>query len=266
MSLRHWSFAALLALGCADAEGPGDADVADASETADAGIQPEAGAACTPQPALGADVVTVNDELQFEVEGEAFIAQGVNSYPLLQHVGYARLDAMEDILAQAAALGRPLLRIPAYLDVGSNPARIRADDGTLREAGLVALDRVLASAAEQGARLILVLTNNWSDFGGAPALVKLIAPDEALHKNAFWSDPRALALQLAYQSALATRVNSINQRVYREDPTIFAWELANEARCERNVTPDLCDETTLARWAKRMSDGLREAGVRQLIA
>jgi mannan endo-1,4-beta-mannosidase len=266
MSRGHWPLIAALVWGCADTEEPSDSEGIDASEDRDATPPAETDAACTPQPVLSADLVTVNEALQFESEGQVFVPQGVNSYPLLQHVGYTRLDAVEDILAQAVALGRPLLRIPGYLDVGANPARIRADDGSLREEGLIALDRVLAAAAENGVRLILVLTNNWTDFGGAPALVKLIAPEEALPKNAFWSDPRAIALQLAYQTALAARVNSVNQRSYREDPTIFAWELANEARCERSVTPELCDDMTLARWAKRMSDGLRAAGVQQLIA
>jgi len=32
------------------------------------------------------------------------------------------------------------------------------------------------------------------------------------------------------------------------------------------VTPDLCGDSTLVDWAKRMSDGLRAAGVQQLIA
>jgi mannan endo-1,4-beta-mannosidase len=265
MSRGYLPLAAVLALGCAGAE-PSDSQAVDASEDGDATPPAQTDAACGPQPALGAELVILNEALQFESEGETFVPQGVNSYPLLQHVGSARLDAVEDILAQAMALGRPLLRIPAYMDKGTNPARIRASDGTLREEGLVALDRVLAAAAEHGVRLILVLTNNWEDFGGAPELVKLIAPDEALPKNAFWSDARAIALQLAYQTALASRVNSQNQRSYRDDPTIFAWELANEARCERNVTPAFCDDMTLARWAKRMSDGLREAGVQQLIA
>lgn len=32
--------------------------------------------------------------------------------------------------------------------------------------------------------------------------------------------------------ALTGRVNSINGRKYAEDPTIFAWDLINEPRCD----------------------------------
>ena len=202
---------------------------------------------------------------QLTLGGAAWLPRGVNSYPLLQHAGHGALAAVHDILDQAVALGRPLIRTPAFLDAGHNPARIRDDAGRIREAGLLALDRVIAAAAERGVRLILVLTNNWPDFGGAPALLRMIGPRERLPKDAFWSDPRALAAQLAYQRALVSRVNHVNGVRYADDPTILAWELANEARLSRPFWRRK-DPRILARWARTMADGLRGAGVQQLIA
>jgi mannan endo-1,4-beta-mannosidase len=215
---------------------------------------------------MPAGIVGVNARRTFELNGAPFVPRGVNSYPLLGHLGAGRIDLVQDILRQAVALNRPLVRTLAFLDKGSSPARLRDDHGNLREQGLRALDRLLFEADAHGVRLILTLTNNWADYGGAPAVLKMVAPREALPKNAFWSDPRAVAAQLAYQAALATRVNSLNGRAYAEDPTIFAWELANEARCEYDFTRGLCAGGTLVKWARRMSDGLRAAGVRQLIA
>jgi len=203
---------------------------------------------------------------RLELDGAAWLPRGVNSYPLLQHVGNGSLGAVRDVFAQALALERPLVRTLAFLDCGDNPARTRDADGCAREQGLRALDRLLGCAAEHGVRLLLVLTNNWPDFGGAPALLKMIAPRERLAKNAFWSDPRAIEAQLAYQHALATRVNSVTGVRYAQDPTIFAWELANEARCELPFWRRRTGPRTLARWAARMSAGLRHAGVQQLIA
>ena len=185
----------------------------------------------------------------------------MNSYPLLQHAGAERFDAIDDVFAQARALGRPIVRTPAFLDTGDSRARLRDERGAPREQGMLVLDRLLAAAANSGNRLLLVLANNWRDFGGAPAIVELIAPGEKLPKNAFWTDPRAIESQLAYQRALATRTNSVNGVRYAEDEAIFAWELANEARCESDGSG-----RTLAVWARRMSDGLRTAGVKQPIA
>ena len=237
--------------------GDGGAYVADAGGRMEIG----SGADCGDLSADG--FVRVNARGAFELSGEEFVPRGINSYPLLQHAGEGRLEALHDIFDQAASLGRRVVRTPAFMDVGESQARIRSDDGGLLEEGLFALDQVLSIAEQYDVRLILILTNNWADFGGAPAVVELLAPGGRLSKDAFWSDSRAIDLQLGYQRALAERVNTLTGRAYRDDPTIFAWELANEARCTKR---SLCDERTLVRWARRMSDGLRASCVQQLIS
>jgi mannan endo-1,4-beta-mannosidase len=199
----------------------------------------------------------------FVQDGFAIVPNGVNSYPLLQLVGEGRWDAVRDIFDQSVALGRPLIRTNAFMDGGENPARLREADGTIREQGLAALDTLIAEARDFDVRLLLILTNNWPDYGGAPAIVHAISPTEPLPKDAFWSDPRALGLQREYIRALVERVNGITELRYGEDPTIFAWELANEPRCS---DPVYCSETTLVQWARIMSDELRAAGAMQPVA
>jgi mannan endo-1,4-beta-mannosidase len=210
-----------------------------------------------------------NADQLIEVQGENFILDGsfvvphgVNSYPLLQHVGNNRLDAVRDIFDQANDLGRPLVRTNAFIDGGDNPARVREDDGTIREQGLVALDKLVAEAGDNGVKLLLTLTNNWPDYGGAKAVVDMVAPDEGLPKDAFWSEPRALESQRVYIRTILGRANTITGRIYSKDPTIFGWELANEARC---TEPAWCDEGTLVEWARDMAETLKQAGALQPI-
>jgi mannan endo-1,4-beta-mannosidase len=191
------------------------------------------------------------------------VPHGVNSYPLLQHAGDERWDAVDDIFAQAVALGRPFVRTNAFMDGGRNPARLRDEDGSLREAGMRVLDALIARAAHFGVRLLLALTNNWTDSGGAPKVIAMIAAGEGLSKDAFYSDPRAIAAQQAFVHALATRTNHVTGHAYRDDPTIFAWELANEARS--NERPRGAGDPLVA-WARTMADVLRDAGARQPIA
>jgi mannan endo-1,4-beta-mannosidase len=124
----------------------------------------------------------------------------------------------------------------------------------------------MALAAESGVRILPILANNWPDFGGAPAVLRMVAPDEKLPKDAFWRDERAQRAQLDYQVALASRINSLNGRRYADDPTLFAWELVNEARIERRFGRYRGNARTLAHWDKRMATGLRDAGVQQPIA
>ena len=212
--------------------------------------------------ATRAALITVRGT-RFLLGEEEIVPHGVNCYALLQHAGEERWDAVDDVFAQARALGRPVLRTNAFMDGGASPARLRGDRGELYEPGLCALDALLARAARAGVRLLLTLTNNWADSGGAPRVVELIAPGEGLSMDAFWSDPRMIAAQQAFVDALATRRNSVTGVLYATDPTVFAWELCNEARCSG---PRAQAVRTLVAWASTMAATLRAAGVRQPIA
>ena len=96
--------------------------------------------------------------------------QGIGCYALLDLAGRGRMEAVRQVLAQARELGRPLLRINAYLEGGVHPGRLRSDDGTPHEPGFVALDQVVAEARTADVRLILTLANNWTNYGGAEAV------------------------------------------------------------------------------------------------
>lgn len=203
------------------------------------------------------------------VDGASFVsAEGplvprvINSYPLLDHAGRDRWDDVAAIYEQARALGRPVIRTGAYMTGGENPGRLRDERGALREEGLARLDRVLAMAAEHEVQLLLVTANHWGDYGGAPAIVRAVAPGEELPVEAFYVDERAIAHQQAFLTALIGRTNTVNGRAYRDDPAIFAWELVNEARCD---DPGRCRESTLPLWALRMRNAIRAARARQPI-
>ncbi|XP_050136124.1 putative mannan endo-1,4-beta-mannosidase 9 [Malus sylvestris] len=65
--------------------------------------------------------------------------------------------------------------------------------------------------------------------------------------NAYWmmymaSDPSTRA------KTLLTRKNSITKVAYKNDPTIFAWELMNEPRCQSDVSGSI-----LQPWVKEMA-------------
>lgn len=245
---RRWLVAAVvLAGGCSWSDAPAATHVE----------------ACARDGTIPDGLVTRDADGAFVASGVRFVPRGVGSYPLLEHAGNGRMAEVDEILAEAVRIGRPLVRTNAFLDGGTNPARIREDDGTLREEGLVGLDRLLAAASAHGVRLILVLTNNWHDYGGAGAVLRAVAPGEELPHDAFWSDPRAIDAQRAYIAAIVGRTSTIDGRAYADDPTVLAWELVNEARCD---DPELCDDGTLARWARAMAGAVRSAGARQLVA
>lgn len=238
-----------LTLGCISTEAPSRASI-------DACVRRH--------PAPAVDVIVRRDATGTLLAGDQFYeARGVGSYPLLEHAGTGHMELVNEILDTAVALGRPVVRTNAFFDGGSSPARIRNDDGSVREDGLVGLDRLLAAAREHGVRLVLVLTNHWADYGGAAAVLRAVAPGEELPAAAFYSDPRAIAAQRAYIRVLLARVNTVTGVRYAQDPFVLAWELANEPRCDE---PAYCETDVLTPWARTMATELRDAGAEQLVA
>ena len=162
---------------------------------------------------------------------------------------------VEDVFSRAAAHNFTVLRTWAFLDIGypdgsqsvgggaKNGVWFQALDPATRtvvynESGLRHLDAVLATAARYNVKLILTLTNNWVDFGGMDQYVRWEALANASYAaegpqhDDFYARPWQRAAYAAYVSHVASRTNSITGVAYRDDPTIFAWELANEPRCQ----------------------------------
>ncbi|KAG1735833.1 glycoside hydrolase family 5 protein [Suillus lakei] len=105
--------------------------------------------------------------------------------------------------------------------------------------GLGNFDNVVAAAKANNIRLIVTLTNNWSDYGGMDIY--------ASPTTTFYSDPEVIA---AFQDYVKVWVER-----YVEESTIFGWELVNEPRCtgSTSATSGTCTTTTITDWVKTMS-------------
>jgi endo-1,4-beta-mannosidase len=55
---------------------------------------------------------------------------------------------------------------------------------------------------------------------------------EVVRHALFFSDKDAKQLYKQFAKTIIQRRNIINGRIYRDDPTIMAWSLINEPRCE----------------------------------
>lgn len=67
-------------------------------------------------------------------------------------------------------------------------------------------------------QLLLSLTDNWQQTGGADEFVRWAGSGD--HES-FFTDARAKQLYKQHVTAVLSRKNSINGRRYSEDPTIF---------------------------------------------
>lgn len=109
-------------------------------------------------------------------------------------------------------------------------ALFRAGPDGWQEAAYRQLDQVLADAREQGLRLIITLSNHWTDYGGAPMYLTWIGKEHAgLGLEDFYTDIQTRALFRAHLLRLLDRKNTVTGTYYRDDPTIFSWELMNES-------------------------------------
>ena len=52
----------------------------------------------------------------------------------------------------------------------------------------------------------------------------------ALAKNDFYTDWKCRQMYKAHLKVFTHRINTVNGRMYKEDPTIFFWDLMNEPR------------------------------------
>ena len=253
-------------------------------------------AACTATGAASSFVRTSGPN--FVIDGAPFRFSGTNNY----YLSYQDEFMVRDVFARAAAHNFTVLRTWAFLDVGhpdgsetvggggpKNGVWFQALDPATNkivynESGLAHLDFVLATAAQFKIRLILTLTNNWEDFGGMDQYVRWETLVNSSFTNPkhddFFTSPWQEATFIAYATHLATRANTLTGVAYRDDPTIFAWELGNEFRCQgsgnyassNNCTLDYAKygkqpvAWKIPPWVDRVSSALKKVDPNHMIA
>lgn len=175
------------------------------------------------------------DGRNFTLGGKPFYFVGANLN--VMHEPAARSKAAETIAA-AARDGHRVGRIWA-LGEGTTQASawekqhvlFRAGPQGWQEAAFRQLDRVLVLAAQHGLKLVITLSNHWKDYGGIPMYLRWVGDRERQaygYKDRFFTNPRVRALFVAHLRRVVGRINSLTGKPYRDDPTIFAWELQNE--------------------------------------
>ncbi|MEI9850908.1 MAG: cellulase family glycosylhydrolase [Sphingomonas sp.] len=186
----------------------------------------------------------------FTLDGKPYRYAGANIW-YGAHLGAAappgdraRLKRELDALA---ALGVTNLRILASAEEGPlrNSVRpgFRGPGGAWNPALLDGLDFCLAEMGRRGMKAVLYLTNFWEWSGGMATYLYYVTgkyidmgvPEHPwpAFPNAtaqFYANEKAVALYHDWVRALVGRTNAATGTAYRDDPTIMAWQLANEPR------------------------------------
>ncbi|KAK2980076.1 hypothetical protein RJ640_000185 [Escallonia rubra] len=198
----------------------------------------------------------------FMVDGRVFYVNGWNSYWLMDHAvdEYSR-PRIKAMLQAGAKMGLTVCRTWAFNDGAYNALQI--SPGRFDERVFKALDHVIAEAGQHGIRLLLSLVNNLQAYGGKTQYVKW-AWEEGVGLSAsndsFFFDPSIRHYFKNYVKTVLTRKNTITGVQYRDDPTIFAWELINEPRCITDASGD-----TLQDWIEEMSTFVKSIDKKHLL-
>ncbi len=208
----------------------------------------------------------------FTLDGRTFRINAANNY----YLGFAADVMAQAVFDLAIRMNVNVLRTWAFLDCGAaapgetptaakggaffqylNPATGKPDfnDGPT---GLALLDRTIAMAEQNGLRLILPLINYWDDFGGTNQYLQWFG---LKGREKFYLNADVKQAYRNYAEHLLMRVNTRTGRQYRDEPAIFAWELANEPRCPIPGGADI-----LTAWVAEMSAFLKSLDRNHLVA
>ncbi|KAJ3112084.1 hypothetical protein HDU96_004953 [Phlyctochytrium bullatum] len=125
---------------------------------------------------------------------------------------------------------------------------------SINEDLFVGLDRALALADHFGIRIIIPFIDHWHWWGGVTDFAGYynVTPQQ------FFSNPACIAGFTALVEYVATRVNTITNRRYRDDPTILGWETGNELGGQGTVT-------VYPSWTLAIADTLKRVAPNQLV-
>ena len=180
-----------------------------------------------------------------------------------QSSGQARLPRE---LNRLAALGIRNLRVLGSAELSplknSITPAFRDKGAAYDERLLRGLDWLLAEMAERDMTAVLYLTNFWEWSGGMMTYLYWVNGGRYIDMNdpahpwpefpdwnaAFYGNPAAQVLYRDYIRAVVTRTNSVTGKCYADDPTIMAWQLANEPRAGGSDAVAVPNLPTFYRW------------------
>ncbi|XP_072985289.1 mannan endo-1,4-beta-mannosidase 6 isoform X1 [Typha latifolia] len=186
---------------------------------------------------------------QFVVGGQPFYVNGFNTYWLMTlAVDQSTRGKVSDVFREASSVGLTVGRTWAFSDGGWRA--LQKSPSVYDEEVFKALDFVVNEARKYKIRLILPLTNNWEGYGGKSQYVKWgkAAGLNLTSDDDFFSDLTIKGYYKANVKAILTRVNTFTNITYKDDPTIFAWELMNEPQCLSDPSGD-----KLQAWIQEMA-------------
>lgn len=196
---------------------------------------------------------------------------------------------VREMMRKSASGGLNVIRTWAHTNDPTSPFQTRP--GTYNSRSLASLDYILDEARRYGIRVILSFVDNWKYYNGVDQYVdwsstapkrtqerpedksgdpipqdyqnQEIKDYEAKRHALFFTDVGTKKLYKDHIKTLVNRRNRVNGVEYKNDPTILAWDLINEPRCETWAV-EACTKD-LQNWIEEMSAFLKKEDPNHLI-
>ena len=205
------------------------------------------------------------------LKGSPFRFGGTNSYPLM----YSNSPTVDQILQTVANSNLKVVRMWVFCEttcgngfffqsLNTSTGAPAYNDSPIT--GLANLDLAVTEANNLGIKLIMTLTNNWHDFGGMDQYVRWRAGPQ--YHDQFYTDATIRQWYKNWVSHMLNHVNSNSGVAYKDDPTIMAWELANEPECGNDGLPTSgsCTNTTIIDWIADVSAYVKSIDSNHLVS
>lgn len=206
--------------------------------------------------------------IHFCVNGKTAYFAGANSYDLFTYgsgsgdteTQYMDKSAIDAQFANLAADGINLVRTWMFSHEnwhGFEPSR-----GVMNEQEWAEFDYILYSASRHGIRVIPTFENYWSAYGGIGTILNWNGLSSGDPANGQFFDPSVCPGCLAdYEFEVDYAINRVNHYTgvaYKDDPTIFSWELMNEPRHQnQTVNGDNTTGTVFRAWEDEVGAYIR---------
>ena len=133
---------------------------------------------------------------------------------------------IDDAFDTAAEMGAKVVRAQTMGDTIGCPQCIEPEQGHFNDAAFQASDYALAVAAKHHMKLIIPLIGDCATCSGG-GMGQYLAWNHQVNPQAFFADPAIIAAYERHIDAVLNHRNTVTGVLYRDDPTIMAWENCN---------------------------------------
>ncbi len=200
--------------------------------------------------------------IHFCLNGKSYYFAGANTYDLFTYGGssgdtetqWMDKTRIDNQMTQLAADHVQVLR--TWMFDHESWHGFETAKGVYSEPQFSEFDYILSSAAAHNIRVIPVLENYWEAYGGIDTRLTWegLGTGQANRWRFFnkAACPGCFTQYKNYVNYALNRTNHYTGVKYKDDPTIFSWELMNEPRYEGQGTDESTNGTTLRAWVDEM--------------